>query len=891
MPGCAAIGCNNRSEKGYTMKCFPRDPILRQIWKDRVGRADWEPSNNSFLCHSHFAANQWMVTQCGRLKLRKGALPSIFRVVTNRKSPNKRRRLCADGESEDDDCGIEILDDDEEENYVYMESPGEVQDFDDESVVFLDSQNSPILQNITGKEGLSANNVYQIITSGPLSNLQHENVIMISDENDQEIGSFINDGNNYIIINDENEDTTNHLQPIEILTNQMPINSRIKVEVKDEMDDRTTTDDIYNEVESNMERIYEGINSDDESSKQKRSTLRVYKNKSLGKIRKIENTKELNSEPSWQNSDGILNGRMIPNDTIACLENSDDNSKSSLIIPSFKNGGFLVEDTDEEIVDAKNPEQMSNLKAALQRKKKVREDTMKSIERIISNNGSFNKSPSDSESDFSDTNSNSLNQGKRKRKGNWVMEDVSDVMRNLSSKPSLDCILEEDKNKRQDYGNSCITSIIRVENSLPKIIKTERISDAGTEDSHSDDLVQYSNKFELKQERMALSSESDLIEVDFQDENQGQNQDHNEVQDQDHHENQDQEHQDDDEIQEIPQDEVNFEDTSKRGLKRTRLSDEDCNIISTDIYRELKLKIEQQEGVISQLTEHLSAYKGMEMKVTEVNDALKLKNREIAILSTKLSRKESTQGRGKRNVATMQELIKDLTNKVKAVEDVNRRLSRSLSVEHQNKKNLEYQVRNREKAIKELNWKVGKASKLLERAERNATTYKRRMNNMRALVRRRHFQLEDERQTPFDILFSDYARHEFTAESLTMALEIRRVCGSDGYEKLLEYNFPLPSQRTLRRKHQKDSVFINGSNEMTDSFDISFVETNNFDKSNFKTVPCSINEKNYRDSSVTVTGTVQDIFNENDSEQINENEMYSENELIEHLYKFTNGSL
>ncbi|XP_033208558.1 MATH and LRR domain-containing protein PFE0570w-like [Belonocnema kinseyi] len=874
MPGCAAIGCNNRSEKGYTMKCFPRDPILRQIWKDRVGRADWEPSNNSFLCHSHFAANQWMVTQCGRLKLRKGALPSIFRVVTNRKSPNKRRRLCADGESEDDECGIEILDDDddddedddEQDNFVYMESPGEVQDFEDESVVYLDSQNSSILQNITGKEGLSANNVYQIITTGPLSNLQHENVIMISDENDQEIGSFINDGNNYIIINNENEDTTNHLQPIEILTNQMPINSRIKVEVKDEMDDRATTDDIYNEVESNMERIYEGINSDDESSKQKKSTLRVYKNKSLGKIRKMENTKELNSESSWQKNDAILNGQLIPNDTIACLENSDDNSKSSLINPSFKNGDFLIEDTDEDVLGAKNTDQVSDLKAALQRKKKVREDTMKSIERIISDNGSFNKSPSGSESDFSDANSNSLNQGKE----------------NLSSKRSLDCSLEENQNQRQDYGDSCITSIVRVESSLPKIIKTERMSDAGTEDIHSDDLGKYSNKLELKQERMALSSESDLIEVDFQDENQ--------VGAQDHHENQDREYQDD-EIQEIPQDEVNCQGTSKRGIKRTRLSDDDCSVISTDIYRDLKLKVEQQEGVISQLTEHLSAYKGMEMKVTEVSDALKVKNREISILSAKLNRKESTQGRGRRNVVTMQELIKDLTNKVKAVEDVNRRLSRSLSVEHQNKKNLEYQVRNRERAIKELNWKVGKASKLLERAERNATTYKRRMNNMRALVRRRHFQLEDERQTPFDILFSDYARHEFTAESLTMALEIRRVCGSDGYEKLLEFNFPLPSQRTLRRKHQKDSVFTNGSNETTDSLDISIVEAKNVDKSNFKTVPCGIYEKNSRDSSVTVTGTVQDIFNENDSEQINENEVYSENELIEHLFKFTNGSL
>ena len=882
MPGCAAIGCNNRSEKGYTMKCFPRDPVLRQIWKDRVGRADWEPSNNSFLCHSHFAANQWMVTQCGRLKLRKGAVPSIFRVVTTRKSPNKRRRLGADGKSEDDECGIEVLDGDDEENYVYVESPGRVQSFGEESVVFLDSQNSAILQNIKGKEVLPANNVYQIIT-GPFNNIQHENVIMISDQNNQEIGTFINDGSNYIIINNENEDINNHLQPIEILTNQMPVNSRIKVEVKDEMDGQATTDDIYDEVESNMERIYEGINTDDDSTKQSGSTLRVYKNKSLLRTRKIESTNGLNSESSWQKNDGILNGQMILNDPIACLENSDDNSKSPLIDRGIKNGDFLVEDTDEGVLDSGNPQEMSNLAAALQRKQKAREDTMKSIERIISDNGSPNKSASCSKSDFSDSNSNNANPGKQKRKGNYtikvsgVIQDVSDIMRDFGSKPSLECSLEENKNQRRDYGDSCITSIIRVENSLPKIIKKEKISEAESEGILSDDLVNYSKKFDLKQERITISSESEINEVNFQDENHNGNQ--NEYQN--YHE--DYQVQD----QELHQDDDNYQDTSRRGIKRTFLSNEDRNVnSSTDIYRDLQLRIEHQEEVISKLTDHLSAYRGMEIKVTEVNDELKLKNREILILSAKLNRKESTQGRSERNVATMQELIKDLTNKVKTVEEVNKKLSRSLSIEHQNKKNLEYQVKSREKAIKELNWKVGKASKLLERAEKNATTYKRKMNNMRALIRRRHFDLVDEKHTPFDILFSDYAKHEFTAKSLQMALEIRSVCGSDGYEKLLDYNFPLPSQRTLRRKQPKDSVFANGFIQTEDSLDLSNVSGKNLDKSNFETVTCDIKEKNSQDSSITVMRTVQDILTENDTEHVYEIEMYSENELEEHLYKF-----
>ncbi|XP_043275002.1 putative leucine-rich repeat-containing protein DDB_G0290503 [Venturia canescens] len=109
MPGCAAIGCNNRSEKGFTMKCFPRNPKLRKIWTERVSRADWEPSNNSFLCHVHFEADQWTITQSGRIKLKKNAIPSIFTVTSTRKSPRKRRKLV---HSEEEDIYIiEYLDD------------------------------------------------------------------------------------------------------------------------------------------------------------------------------------------------------------------------------------------------------------------------------------------------------------------------------------------------------------------------------------------------------------------------------------------------------------------------------------------------------------------------------------------------------------------------------------------------------------------------------------------------------------------------------------------------------------------------------------------------------------------------------------------------------------
>ena len=50
MPGCAAVGCHNRPEKGFLMKCFPRNEKQRAIWTSKVKRLNWIPTNTSFLC-------------------------------------------------------------------------------------------------------------------------------------------------------------------------------------------------------------------------------------------------------------------------------------------------------------------------------------------------------------------------------------------------------------------------------------------------------------------------------------------------------------------------------------------------------------------------------------------------------------------------------------------------------------------------------------------------------------------------------------------------------------------------------------------------------------------------------------------------------------------------
>ena len=50
MTGCSAYNCSNRSEQGFKMRLFPRDPARRKLWASKVKRLNWEPTNASSLC-------------------------------------------------------------------------------------------------------------------------------------------------------------------------------------------------------------------------------------------------------------------------------------------------------------------------------------------------------------------------------------------------------------------------------------------------------------------------------------------------------------------------------------------------------------------------------------------------------------------------------------------------------------------------------------------------------------------------------------------------------------------------------------------------------------------------------------------------------------------------
>ncbi|CAL1293854.1 unnamed protein product [Larinioides sclopetarius] len=87
MPGSSAFGYTNRTEKGYCLKVFPKDPKRRALWAAKVKRLNWVPTDNSFLCEVHFDADQWKVTGAdgrsngrnrSRKKLKGYAVPTLF---------------------------------------------------------------------------------------------------------------------------------------------------------------------------------------------------------------------------------------------------------------------------------------------------------------------------------------------------------------------------------------------------------------------------------------------------------------------------------------------------------------------------------------------------------------------------------------------------------------------------------------------------------------------------------------------------------------------------------------------------------------------------------------------------------------------------------------------
>ncbi|XP_018314232.1 THAP domain-containing protein 4-like [Mycetomoellerius zeteki] len=95
MPGCAAVNCNNRVEKGYKLFSFPKDKRGTK-WVDDMRRDKWTPTTSSRLCEVHFEDSQFEAHRIdGWRKLKPNAVPTLFDVPNPppRINPPRRKSL------------------------------------------------------------------------------------------------------------------------------------------------------------------------------------------------------------------------------------------------------------------------------------------------------------------------------------------------------------------------------------------------------------------------------------------------------------------------------------------------------------------------------------------------------------------------------------------------------------------------------------------------------------------------------------------------------------------------------------------------------------------------------------------------------------------------------
>ena len=57
---CCAVGCSKRFAKGCGFKFyrFPKEPERRRQWIAAVNRKNWQPSEYSWICSSHFVGGK-----------------------------------------------------------------------------------------------------------------------------------------------------------------------------------------------------------------------------------------------------------------------------------------------------------------------------------------------------------------------------------------------------------------------------------------------------------------------------------------------------------------------------------------------------------------------------------------------------------------------------------------------------------------------------------------------------------------------------------------------------------------------------------------------------------------------------------------------------------------
>lgn len=894
MPGCAAVGCNNRSEKGYIMKCFPRDPKLRKIWQDRVARADWEPSNNSFLCHVHFEPQEWAITQSGRIRLKKNAIPSIFTITSTRKSPKKRIKL-TNAKKEavlHNDISIESLENDTEYSSTghLEEKDSDFQDIDERSLHSIDMDNKDH------------------------SDFPEADVIMISDDDLDAIGTIIKEDNSINSKNSKNYNRSKVNSPLTIgnTINSRDLNMTLK-ETKMEAMDHNIPDDSYDEIEEKLKQICDGGSTEDEHLNSKSKIHLSIKN-SKGSGGKSDEKLDLTNDGtkfalpqtvSIKNEVGhILTDKRENVEIIFGAESGDEKSQichtalynKHLNLKTDKLEGIIKEEKvfTEDIEENFSKDEVHvipNMRAAMKRKKRTREEIMKSIKKSIKS-ASDQDAISSSNSDASESIEANLEirnkpitlQNRKKdvecddaitETNKFIIKvtgdatDVSEIMEELSystmGKQIAEKITIPCENEEND---GLITSIITVIS--PKDVKKPDESDMSIV-SVKDECTSLKKPSEIQH-----SPPGEKIQICI------------------------------DSVHSLAQCNasccryaISWSDEEDKSLvpcphmqkcSHATAANSSVNCISSD-YEDLLERIKIQEDVITKLTDQIIIYKDLENNLKNKNVLREAQSKELDMAAHKMNTRSSTAQAAlinKKNLDSKQRLIDDLSNRVNYFEEINKKLMKTVTLESQQKRKLEGQIKQKENRIKELNWKLEKASKYLERAEKNTNTYRRKMLNMQTIMRRK--KLLDEKMSRFNEMLIDSSKQDFSEKALNMAIEIRKTCGRHGYDKLLSYGFPLPPLPALRKRCISDdftdfneSDVDKAQNTATKEITIKTEKTEGIkEETEIDTKDSGLSESVTKetefDGAETVTGTVQDIFDEN-----NDGDDFSTNELREHF--------
>ena len=90
VPGCkSGYGYQSKLPEGVRKHRFPKDPVIRDIWRKAIPRQNWEPTDSSIICSLHFHDSDYVSERQdnnqyrsqGPLKLRRlksEAIPRIF---------------------------------------------------------------------------------------------------------------------------------------------------------------------------------------------------------------------------------------------------------------------------------------------------------------------------------------------------------------------------------------------------------------------------------------------------------------------------------------------------------------------------------------------------------------------------------------------------------------------------------------------------------------------------------------------------------------------------------------------------------------------------------------------------------------------------------------------